>query len=465
MRIAYLSADFGVPIPGQKGAAIHVREMVRAFRTAGHDVTVYSPAVDAEALAALEGSISANGGGAERGWLHGAGAVRVAPDPRHVAMLDELARVEERFEMKTRLRQELRNLFYASTLLESLRMALAREPVDFVYERYALFSHAGARLAHTLGVPHLLEVNAPLADEQERTRGLVLGQVARDSEGAILRGADALLVVSSALERFAIARGVDAARVHVVPNGVDPAMFADALPAEGARARGDEIVIGFSGSLKPWHGVETLLEAFARLHRTHPATRLLLVGDGPRREALEAQAHELGIADAVRFAGVVPYDEVPRWLAAMDVAVAPYTPHEDFYFSPIKIFEYLAAGRAVVAAAIGQVNELLVHDRLALLYPPGDVDALAATLARAIDDAPLRKALGERGAEWVRRERTWAANAERVVAIARERIEARGAGGREATGAERHATLPVIVTSIAEVTFANTPQGGTRSGS
>src|SRR5207247_157692 len=135
---------------------------------------------------------------------------------------------------------------------------------------------------------------------------------------------------------------------------------ADPMARELRRRLGSGFVVGFVGSLKPWHGVDTLVEAFRMLRAARPDAHLLLVGEGPSREALERRVASRGLGEAVSFTGAVPYHEIPHYLAAMDVAVAPHAASNHFYFSPIKIFEYLAAGCPVVASAIGQIAELLV---------------------------------------------------------------------------------------------------------
>ena len=447
MRIAYLSADFGVPIHGTKGASIHVREMVRGLSEAGHRVAVFSPALveagasrstpigaDREALADAEGSRGDGPPGSRAAVtrdperMPSGGSVEfvaLPPEPRHIELLEEIQSIEDRAGIKSRLRQELRNLLYNVPFLERLRAHLAAHPVDFIYERYALFAHAGEALARELGVPHLLEVNAPLAEEQERTRGLLLKELARESERRVLEGSDAVIVVSRRLAEFAVGCGVAVERVHVLPNAVDPRRFTGPavpgpLPGPLAARLSGRNVIGFVGTLKPWHGIETLIDAFALLRARHERAHLLIVGDGPGRAALVDQVARHGLEDAVTFTGAVAHDEIPGHLAAMDVAVAPGTPSENFYFSPIKLFEYLAAGRPVVAGAIGQIEELVTDGETALLFEPGRSDRLAATLERLVTDPALGRRIGENGRAWVCRERTWAANAARVVEIARE---------------------------------------------
>lgn len=410
MNIAYISADFGVPIFGYKGASIHVREMVAALRKAGHTVSIVSPAIeelgDARVREVLDESVA---------------LLPVPAAERHLLVAQELEALDEFLGMKTRVRQELRNLLYNLTLYEKVREYLRAHPVDFIYERYTLFAAAGIRLAREFGVPHILEVNAPLAYEQEKTRGMEMKELAAENERHIFRDADQVIVVSRQLQEFVISCGVPPSRIQVLPNSVDPQRFAKARGDHSVRARHQlegKQVIGFVGSLKPWHGTETLLAAFRALHTTAPNAHLLIVGDGPGRAQLEnyAQMHDLN--GAVTFTGNVPYDDIPRYITAMDIAVAPYIPSENFYYSPIKIFEYMAMGKPVVGGRIGQVEEVIANGETGVLFEPGNIAALQAALAQLVSDSPLCRRLGENARAWVETERTWDNNARQVVQIA-----------------------------------------------
>ncbi len=411
MNIAYISADFGVPIFGYKGASIHVREMVAALRKASHAVCIISPAI---AMAEVE-RLAEN--------------VSVLPVPareRQLLLSQELEALDEFLGIKTRVRQELRNLLYNLALYEKTRDHLLANPVDLIYERYTLFAAAGIRLARELGVPHILEVNAPLAYEQEKTRGLEMKELARETERRIFREAGRVIVVSRQLQEFVVSCGVPEARIHILPNAVDPQRFAKARGDGSVRAQHrleGKRVVGFVGSLKPWHGTETLLEAFRELHATAANTHLLIVGDGPGRAHLENYAHTHNLNGAVTFTGNVPYDDIPRYLAAMDIAVAPYTPSENFYYSPIKIFEYMAMGKPVVGGKIGQVEEVIADGETGVLFEPGNIIQLQAVLTKLAHDPSLCQRLGENARAWVENERTWDNNARQVVEIARELLE------------------------------------------
>jgi glycosyltransferase involved in cell wall biosynthesis len=340
MNIAYVSADFGVPIFGTKGASIHVGELVAALRKAGHSICVISPAIE-------EGEEKSAG---MRGGRHAQGVAFLAipPSERHLRLFKELNGVDEFLGTETRIRQELRNLLYNLTLYKKALKYLRQRRPDLIYERYALFGYAGIRLARKLGVPHILEVNAPLAYEQEKMRGLEMKDLAQETERQILHETDKAIVVSRQLQEWVVSCGVPDTHIHVLPNAVDPCRFAAARNGDAVRARyqlDGKRVIGFAGSLKSWHGTETLLEAFRALHATEKKTRLLIVGDGPGREDLESRAQASGLSGMISFTGNVPYDDIPDYLAAMDITVAPYTPNDNFYYSPIKIFEYMAMGK------------------------------------------------------------------------------------------------------------------------
>jgi glycosyltransferase involved in cell wall biosynthesis len=429
MNIAYLTADFGVPVFGFKGASIHVREMVRALQSAGHSVRVYSPSIHdgkerggerAGKKNTLEDSCPSDNRQPE---FHS-----VLPNERHLQLFQDLEKLDKLLRLKTRIRQELRNLLYNLAMHEAVLASLRTWRPDFIYERYALFGVAGIRLARELDVPHLLEVNAPLAYEQEKMRGLEMKELARATEQQIYLETDQVMVVSRQLHETVAACGVPDERICVLPNAVDPSQFRSATGGRRVREQhglATKRVVGFVGSLKPWHGTETLVEAFRALQARIDNVHLLIVGDGPAREALQQFAASAGLNGGVTFTGNVPYADVPDYIAAMDIAVAPYTPNEKFYYSPIKIFEYMVMGKPVVAGGIGQVKELINHGETGLLFEPGNVTQLSEMLATLANDPPLCRRLGDKAREWVKCERTWENNASQVVALASELISKR----------------------------------------
>lgn len=406
MRIAYLCTDFGIPIHGSKGASIHVRELSRALQANGHEVQIVAARAGGPAPAGYDVPVHEIALAGSDKLLHDL----LRDDP---AAGDAVAR-------------EVRSMLYAATLRQQASTRLRAFAPDAMYERYSLHGTAGLDLAHELGIPLILEVNAPLSAEQAAHRGLAYARTARAVEWAIVRGADQVVAVSAALRDWLVSLGVAPGRVTVVPNGVDGDRFAagererDATRTHLGIPAGTPVA-GFVGTLKAWHGTETLIHAVAELHQrpaAGPAPHLLIVGEGPQRAALQTLADSTGIAHAVTFTGAVAHELIPAHIAAMDVAVAPYDDAPDFYFSPLKLFEYMAAGRPVVAAAIGQITECVRHQETGLLYPPGDTAALAAAIAAVLGDPVRAAALGRAGQAEVRERRSWRGNARVVTDLA-----------------------------------------------
>lgn len=415
MKILYLCSDAGVPVLGRKGAAVHVRQLSAAFSRAGHEVVLAAQALNKspwEKPEAVEANVLSLRPRAHIGEVTAA-----------LKEFIELLGVENTFP------GEVRRILCNRELAQDLKRRFDASPPDFIYERASLYGTAGAVLAGQLNVPLLLEVNAPLALEQASYRGTGLGELATQAERWTLSRADAVLVVSAALRDHVIALGVDPAAVHVFPNGVDPTLFQPGSPEPGLRARlglKDGPVLGFVGGLRPWHGVEALPDLVGRLTPKHPGLQLLIVGDGQLRPWLEEEFRARKLQDRVRFAGSLPYDSVAGVIRHFDLALAPY-PRLDhaFYFSPLKLFEYMACGVAVVAADVGQISEVMRNGKTGLLHPPGDVDALAAACDRLLRNPRLRRTLGRAAAKLVHTHFTWDRNGSRAVDLARGLIAAR----------------------------------------
>ena len=409
MRIAYLTADFGVPVLGTKGASAHVRGLVRALQGQGHEVLV---------LAANLGDGS--GGSATF-------PMQELPFGAALAELYEALKQEEVCQ-GTRLAQDMRNLLYALSLEVQGRLVLEQCRPDVIYERYCLFSTAGLELSRHFGVPLLLEVNAPLVLEQQKMRGLSLPAVARAAERLVLTHADHVVVVSDWLRDYVVAQGVSPDRASVIPNAADPELFRPRREPSAFRQRlgwPDQFVVGFVGSMKSWHGVPTLLEALRLLGGAGSPFRLLLVGSGPELPRLEDEVERSGLDECVHMTGAVPHEDVPAMIDAMDVVVAPYAPEADGYFSPVKLFEYMAMECPVVAARIGQAGDVIEHGRTGWLYEPGDAGQLAGLIHMLSVDAPLCERVATAARERVLFKYTWQHNARRVADIAEAAINHR----------------------------------------
>ena len=377
MRILYSHR-----IQSRDGMSVHLEELVAAFRQQGHVVEVVGP-----------GFYAASGFGGES---------------RTVALLRRLL---------PGAAGELAELAYNLPAYLRLRRACRAFRPDLIYERANLYYLAGAWLARRTGLPYFLEVNSPLAEERSHHGGLKLRWLAGATERTTWRRADAVLAVTEVLRRRVLAAGCAPERVHVVPNGVVLERFSIAPEPDESRPP----VLGFVGFVRDWHGLDAVIRGLAR--ETLPA-RLVIIGEGPARPGLEALAASLGVAARVRFAGLLAPEAVPAAVAGFDIAVQPRVVE---YASPLKLFDYMAAGRAIVAPDQPNVREVLEHERTALLFDPADEGAMVTAIARLLGDAALRRRLGAAArAELERRDYTWRGNAARIVAWAYEM----GAGNR-----------------------------------
>jgi glycosyltransferase involved in cell wall biosynthesis len=371
MRILYSHR-----IQSRDGQSVHLEELISAFRAAGHEVLVVGPGVYDQSSFGGESRFVAR-------------LRRMLPGPL----------------------QELMELAYNVPAYLRLRRAWKRFRPDLVYERYNLFYLAGAWLARWQHAPLYLEVNAPLAAERAAFGGLRLVRLAFAVERFTWRSATRVMPVTGVLRDIVIDAGISSQRVHVVPNGVVLDRFAS-LPARGA---GEHVVLGFVGFMRAWHGLDVVINALAEQEAGH-GLALIVVGDGPVREDLQRQAAELGIADRVAFPGVVPHDDVPGWVGQFDIALQPRVTD---YASPLKIFDYMAAGCAIVAPDQPNIREVLRHGETALLFDRTDPNGLWNAVRALAEDPALRQRLGHAArAELETRDYTWRHNAARIAAWA-----------------------------------------------
>lgn len=381
---------------------IHISEIQRAFRLRGHEVVEVS-LVEAGAEARADET-----GGEARG-LAGLAARLAARLPLPAKEAMELA--------------------YNVIAYRRLSRALREHQPDFVYERYAANTFAGLAAARRHGVPFVLEVNSPLAREKAEHGGLAFRRLTSSIERRLCAGADVTIAVTGVLARILEEDGVPRGKVVVVPNGVRREFGQGATPEAGAAFRrglglpADVPVAGFVGWFRAWHGLERLLEAAASPAWREAGIHLVLAGDGPAMPALREMRTALGLEGRVVLCGPVPRGEIESALAAFDVAVQPAVTS---YACPMKLIEYMAAGRAIVAPGSDNVRELLTDGETAVLCQ-GDanpaMEDLRDAVLRLARDPALSRRLGEAARRRIyERGWLWEENARRVeelVAAAR----------------------------------------------
>jgi glycosyltransferase involved in cell wall biosynthesis len=375
-------------------ACHHARQFAEAARGLGHRVDVHAmnQAADPGAGPARPGVLKRR----LRRWLH---------EPRALLM----------------------NAPYLHAELARLRAARP----DVLLVRDHFFTATCVPLARRLGLPLVVEVNAPAAESR-----LYLDQYAHlpavpeRLQAWKLRRADAVTAVSTPLKRHLVATcGLAAERVSVCPNGADATRFHPDLAPDPALA-GAGPLVGFIGSFQPWHGTALLAAMIRRVAAARPAARFALVGDGPERAALVDGLADLGARLIVT--GTMPHARMPAVVAALDVGVLPAA---DFYRCPLKLVEWMAAGRALVAPRHAPIAELVDDGAHGVLVAPDDAAALSAAVVALLDAPERRAALGAAAAARVQATLTWTHNAERVLAVcerARRRHQPAAAAAREA---------------------------------
>jgi glycosyltransferase involved in cell wall biosynthesis len=368
MNILYSAID--QVVPGTRGGSTHVQAVAEGLAALGHDVHVLVTKGDGRLSDAVD-------------WIEMSPPLRL----NHLRWMRSAA----------------------------VKGIAERIKPDVIMERYYNFGGEAILHARRLNARAVLEVNAPVIDHPGSTKALLDGALLvrpmQRWRERLVRAADLIVTPNAAILPADTPRG----KILQIEWGADTDLFhpAAAGPLPFAPPRGTVAV--FAGAFRSWHGAIHLARAIRQLRaRGRSDIAGLFVGEGPERAAVQAEAAGL---DNVVFTGALPYDQMPAVLASAHIGVAPFDlgAHKPlmlgFYWSPLKIFEYMAAGLPVVAPAVARIPQLVEHAREGLLYDAADPDALARTLER-LTDPSLRSRLGAAARERAVREYSWRAHCE-----------------------------------------------------
>ncbi len=246
------------------------------------------------------------------------------------------------------------------------------------------------------------------------------------NENKVIHSADLIVVVSNVLKEILIRKGVNKNKILVNPNGVDVNKFSPAISGDIVRKRyniENKIVFGFVGTFGPWHGVEVLVQAYADLIKRYSnyreTTVLMLIGDGVKMSEVRNIIYKEKVERNVILTGIVPYDDIPLYLAACDILVSPHVPNPDgspFFGSPTKLFEYMAMGKPIIASNLNQIGEILEDGYSAIMFNPGDIRGLTNSLYKMLSmSSDERNILGQNARKEVIDKYTWKRHVERII--------------------------------------------------
>lgn len=301
---------------------------------------------------------------------------------------------------------------------------LARLEYDVVMSRWSALGGAEPGLARRRDVPWVIEINNPHAEEVVQRGGLgrLFGSWILRRSGRLGRKAQGAVTPNTRIAPPGVP-------VLEIPWGVDTKRFHPGLRTDGVRETvrrelglGDRPTALFTGTFRPWHGAHLVPEIAQEALRTVPDALFLLAGDGPTRARVASEISRRRLEASVRLLGSLPYARMPEISAAADVGIAPFAPEENplfarfgFYYSPLKVFEYMASGMPTVTFAIPPLDAIV--EGAGRAAPPGDIAAFAEALAKLLGDAPGRKRMGETARAKAEREYGWDVHVKKLEAF------------------------------------------------
>lgn len=313
---------------------------------------------------------------------------------------------------------ELAQILYNIISYKRISSELDDHNPDFIYERYALYSFAGVIAAKRKRIPLILEVNTPYAHAWSKYYKIYFPWLARRIEKLILNEARHIITVTEVQKEFLGTQYTDAGKITVSQNAISQNEFNPDVPPILIDWKVEEpIVVGFVGTMNRWQGVPMLSQVILKILSTFPNVVFLLVGDGEFRRRLQDELNILEFDQRVVFTGKVAHKDVPSYVSAMDITILP---DSNTYGSPMKIFEYMASRKAVIAPDVPPVREIMTHEETGLIIRRGNADDLIEAIERLVSDEEIRNLLSENGYNYVINNHTWEANAKTIIDIAQQ---------------------------------------------
>jgi len=363
----------------ETGYAIHINEVLNTLRKDGYDVEVYIEG-DKSYVSTVKNPIKSNKGMIER--LRPYFPMILKNSIREIISFYKIKKQKKQIEEKIQLVKP-----------------------DVIYERQAYANSNVAKLCNKYKIPLILESNCPLVEEARTfNRTGIFHLLNQKDEKYTLETATSVLSVSTALKNYYIEiYGINSEKIIVIPNAVNDSWFKDYKPTETHNKEKESLTVGFIGSFIKWHGIDNLVDVgMELLTNTDVNIEILLVGDGEERVNLENKVKSLNLEDSFKFTGVVNHKEIPNYIEKMDICVMPSS---NWYGSPLKIFEYGALGKPIIAPKTDPVIEVM-EDRVDG-YLVGNKHELKSAIIEIISDYEQAKVIGNKFREKITKNYTW----------------------------------------------------------
>ncbi len=297
-------------------------------------------------------------------------------------------------------------------------------PQGVVHARLSLFGWLLAILTRLRGWVHVLELNGIVSEELallEDSRGRMRRAFYLFSERVCCRLSQRVICVSPGIRDHVVRRySLPAHKVSVVPNGVASIFFEHRDRAQARKRfgmRDDQLWLCFAGGLYPWHGVDLVVEALAKLPPKADSVNFMIAGDGPEQEALQRRAAELGVSRRIHWIGRVTHEEVPDLLAAADMGCMLFRPVRSIAGAPLKLNEYLTAGLPVLVSDVPGCREAVLETGAGILVDRPSPDSVAEAIARFSEDPGMWRARAERARAAFGARHSWDQTASQLEAI------------------------------------------------
>lgn len=389
MKILYYSPHPNLSLHSSTGYGTHIREMINAFELLGHTV-----------IPVVMGSTSST--------FH------------HIQKNSSIKKIIKYLLPKVlwETLKDYQTIQFDKKALQKLAIITNKEKPDLIYERAAYLMQSGYQTAQKYNIKYYIEINAPVIEEKIAFAGKSLFiSTAESLVKNSLQYADKVIVVSSALKNYFQEKYIlEKDKIIITPNAINPenVKINDLAISELRKKYSFDInnlVIGFVGSIFPYHGVDSLIKVFSEIHNTYNHIRLLIVGSGMSLPELKKLIQKLNITDKIIFTGNVPNKDIYNYISLMDVTVMAKS---NWYGSPVKIFEYGALGKAIIAPNNKPVNDVLKNNTNGLLIE-NNPESLKNAMIKLIEDSDLRASLGLNAKNKILQDHTWQIMAKKII--------------------------------------------------